>query len=55
LESGAVCARRLLADGLIDGAALRLQGEMVVVAARAIEMPGWQGPRSSAVESAMHV
>ncbi|HEV7636392.1 MAG TPA: UPF0280 family protein [Bradyrhizobium sp.] len=55
LESGAVCARRLLAGGLIDGAALRLQGEMVVVAARVIGMAGWQGSRSSGVESAMHV
>jgi hypothetical protein len=55
LESGAVCARRLLAEGLIDGAALRLQGEMVVVAARVIGMAGWQGSRSSGVESAMHV
>lgn len=36
LESGGVCARRLLADGWIDGAALRLQGRMVVVAARTI-------------------
>jgi ApbE superfamily uncharacterized protein (UPF0280 family) len=55
LESGAACARRLLAEGWIDGAALRLQGEMVVVAARTIEMPEWQGPRGSVVESAMHV
>jgi ApbE superfamily uncharacterized protein (UPF0280 family) len=55
LESGAACARRLLADGWIDGAALRLQGEMVVVAARTIEMPEWQARRSTAVESAMHV
>ncbi len=56
LEAGAACARRLLAAGLIDGAALRLHGEMIVVAARAIEMPGWQSPlRSSATEGAMHV
>jgi ApbE superfamily uncharacterized protein (UPF0280 family) len=56
LEAGAACARRLLAAGLIDGAALRLHGEMIVVAARAIEMPGLQSPlRSSATESAMHV
>jgi hypothetical protein len=56
LESGAVCARKLLAMGLIDGAALRLQGEMVIVAARAIEMPGLQAPlRGRALESAMHV
>jgi uncharacterized protein len=56
LESGAACARQLLAAGLIDGAALRLQGEMVVVSARAIdtfrsETPVYRG----AMESAMHV
>jgi uncharacterized protein len=56
LEAGAACARRLLAAGLIDGAALRLQGEMIMVAARAIEMPGLQTQRrSGATESAMHV
>lgn len=55
LESGAACARRLLADGWIDGAALRLQGEMVVVAAKTIGMPEWRARRSSAAERAMHV
>jgi ApbE superfamily uncharacterized protein (UPF0280 family) len=56
LESGAACARKLLAIGLIDGAALRLHGEMVIVAARAIEMPGLQAsPRGRALESAMDV
>ncbi len=56
LETGAACARRLLAAGLIDGAALRLQGEMIMVAARAIEMPGLQTRRrSNATESTMHV
>jgi hypothetical protein len=35
LESGAACARKWLAAGLIDGAALRLHGEMVMV-----PMPG---------------
>ena len=56
LEAGAACARRLLAAGLIDGAALRLQGEMIMVAARAIEMPGLQTQRrSGATEGAMHV
>jgi uncharacterized protein len=56
LEAGAACARRLLAAGLIDGAALRLQDEMIIVAARAIEMPGLQTQRrSGATESAMHV
>jgi len=37
LEAGAGCARRLLATGLIDRAALRLQGETVIVAAREYE------------------
>jgi hypothetical protein len=56
LEAGAACARRLLAAGLIDGAALRLQGEMIIVAARAIEMPGLQTQRRSvATEGAIHV
>jgi ApbE superfamily uncharacterized protein (UPF0280 family) len=56
LEAGAACARRLLAAGLIDGAALRLHGEMIIVAVRAIEMPGLQPPlRSNATEGAMHV
>jgi ApbE superfamily uncharacterized protein (UPF0280 family) len=56
LEAGAVSARKLLAAGLIDGAALRLRGEMVTVAARAIEMPGLLTPlRSKALEGAVHV
>jgi len=56
LEAGAACARRLLAAGLIDGAALRLHGETIIVAVRAIEMPGLQPPlRSNATEGAMHV
>jgi uncharacterized protein len=56
LESGAACARKLLAAGLIDGAALRLHGEMKAVAARGIEMPMSQARlRGGAMESAMHV
>jgi hypothetical protein len=57
LEAGATCARKLLTAGLIDGAALRLHGEMVAVATRAIAMPGSsQAPlRSNAMESALHV
>jgi ApbE superfamily uncharacterized protein (UPF0280 family) len=56
LESGAACARILLAAGLIDGAALRLQGEIIIVAARAIELQGSPTPfRSGAIEGAMHV
>jgi uncharacterized protein len=55
LEAGAACARKLLAAGLIDGAALRLHGEMIVVAARAIEMPGLHAPLPATVlEGAMH-
>jgi uncharacterized protein len=55
LEAGAECARKLLAMGLIDGAALCLQGEMIVVAARKFEMPGLQTPlRGNAIEGAMH-
>jgi ApbE superfamily uncharacterized protein (UPF0280 family) len=55
LEAGAACARKLLAAGLIDGAALRLHGEMIVVAARAVEMPGLQMPfRNGVSEGAMH-
>src|SRR5450432_968039 len=55
LESGAACTRKLLAAGLIDGAALRLQGEMIVVATRTIEMPALPTPlRSRAMEGATH-
>ena len=56
LESGAACARKLLAAGLIDGAALRLQGETVVVSARAIDtLRSGMPVHRSAMESAMHV
>jgi ApbE superfamily uncharacterized protein (UPF0280 family) len=55
LEAGAACARRLLAAGLIDGAALRLHGETVVVAAKAIETPGSETAfNKDAMESALH-
>jgi ApbE superfamily uncharacterized protein (UPF0280 family) len=56
LESGAACARNLLAAGLIDGVALRLHGEMITGAARAIEMSNAQARlRGGVLESAMHV
>jgi ApbE superfamily uncharacterized protein (UPF0280 family) len=51
LEAGAACARKLLAVGLVDGAALRLRGETVMVGTRGIEMRGSGTP---AMESAMH-
>ncbi len=55
LESGAACARRLLAMGLIDGATLRLHGETFVVATKAIERAGFQAaPAAGAIESMMH-
>jgi ApbE superfamily uncharacterized protein (UPF0280 family) len=55
LEAGAACARQLFAAGLINGAALRLQGEIAVVATRVIEMPGSQmAVNRSAMEGAMH-
>jgi ApbE superfamily uncharacterized protein (UPF0280 family) len=56
LESGAACARKLLAAELIDGAALRLQGETVVVSARAVDTLRSGTPvHRGAMESAMHV
>ena len=60
LESGADCARRWLAAGLIEGAVLRLFGETVVVGAQGIAAqtaqisPAKAFPATS-VESAMHV
>jgi ApbE superfamily uncharacterized protein (UPF0280 family) len=55
LEAGAVCARRLLAAGLIEGAALRLHRETVVVAARAIKTCGSETAfNKDAMESALH-
>jgi uncharacterized protein len=56
LESGAACARNLLTAGLVDGAVLRLQGETVLVSARAIDTLRSGTPvRRAAMESAMHV
>jgi hypothetical protein len=56
LESGAGCARKLLTAGLIDGAVLRLQGETVLVSARAIEtLRSGTRVHRGAMESAMHV
>jgi uncharacterized protein len=44
LETGAVCARKWLASGLIDGAALRLNGRMIVVAAKDVETMNASSP-----------
>ncbi|MDO8397806.1 MAG: UPF0280 family protein [Bradyrhizobium sp.] len=55
LEAGAACARRLLAMGLIDSAILRLHGESLVVAPKAIEPTVLQAPAAaSAMERLMH-
>ena len=54
LEAGSRRARELLAAGLIEGAALRLQGESVVVGARAVETRQSRGLHNRALENAMH-
>jgi ApbE superfamily uncharacterized protein (UPF0280 family) len=54
LEAGADKARQLLAAGLIDGAALRLHGETVVVALREI-LRAETAFHGSATGSVMHV
>jgi ApbE superfamily uncharacterized protein (UPF0280 family) len=55
LEAGAGCARKLLAAGLIDGAALWLHGEMVGVGTSAIEVTGLRAPlRGPAAKDVMH-
>jgi uncharacterized protein len=54
LGAGADKARQLLAAGLIDGAALRLHGETVVVATRAM-LRAETVVQRGAIESAMHV
>jgi hypothetical protein len=56
LEAGAACARKLLAAGLIDGAALRLRDEMIVVGTKTVEVPGLRVPlRGLAAEGGLHV
>jgi ApbE superfamily uncharacterized protein (UPF0280 family) len=54
LEAGADKAHRLLAAGLIDGAALRLHGETVVVAPRGT-LRAETAFQRGAIESSMHV
>jgi uncharacterized protein len=56
LEAGAGRARKLFAAGLIDGAVLRLHGEMIVVGTKAIELPGVRAPLSApAAQGTLHV
>jgi ApbE superfamily uncharacterized protein (UPF0280 family) len=55
LEAGAACARHLIAEELIDGAALRLHGETVVVAMSGIGMLRPAAVvRGAGIESVMH-
>ncbi|CAN7761022.1 UPF0280 family protein [Bradyrhizobium sp. LjRoot220] len=54
LGAGAVCAQRLFAAGLIEGAALRLLGETRVVGTTGSAMPALQAVHGSAIESAVH-
>ena len=54
LGAGEDCARALLAQGLIDGAALRLHGAMRVVALQAIDMPSTRAAPGRRMEGAMH-
>jgi ApbE superfamily uncharacterized protein (UPF0280 family) len=55
LESGADKARELLTSGLIEGAALRLHGETIIVGTGRPEARGSKPVRSGAMESVMHV
>ena len=56
LEAGAASARKLLAAGLIDGAALRLRDEMIVIGTKTVKVPGLRAPlRGRAAEGALHV
>lgn len=54
LDAGVRCAGRVLAAGLIEGAALRLLGEIVVVGPERIEMPGSEQSHRRTMESAFH-
>lgn len=51
LKSGAECARQLFDRGLIEGAVLRLCGDMLVIGTRNIEE---QRPRPLVLENAVH-
>ncbi len=55
LRAGAIRARQLLAAGLIEGAALRLLGETVVVGAKGIGTRALPTLRGSAIGRPMHV
>jgi len=55
LEAGVDCARKLLAAGLLEGALMRLHGEIVGVGTRAIEVRGLRAPlRGPAAKDVAH-
>jgi ApbE superfamily uncharacterized protein (UPF0280 family) len=54
IAAGAATARALAAQELIEGAALRLQGEMAVVALRQIDIPLAPASPRTSVEGVMH-
>ena len=54
LRAGSACARRWFAAGLIEGAALCLLGETVMVGATAIKVRALRSHRESAIEEAVH-
>jgi ApbE superfamily uncharacterized protein (UPF0280 family) len=53
LDAGARCARELLSAGLIEGAALRLLGETIVVGTR-MQLPPSPPIHGNAIKSVMH-
>ena len=55
LRAGVSCAQRLLAAGLIEGAALRLLGETVVIGATGIKAGALPVLHGSALERTAHV
>jgi ApbE superfamily uncharacterized protein (UPF0280 family) len=54
LQAGTVCAQQLLVAGLIEGAALRLLGETIVVGSTG-QAPALHAHHGSWIESAVHV
>jgi hypothetical protein len=54
LSAGCEKARTLLAAGLIDGAALHLQGEMRVIALKRLGASVSNGMRPEKIESLIH-
>ncbi|MBR1283431.1 UPF0280 family protein [Bradyrhizobium sp. AUGA SZCCT0177] len=54
LEAGVACAQKLLVAGLIEGAALRLLGETLVVGTTDGQAPALHAHHGSAIESAVH-